>query len=106
MKNALTALLVLVAPLSLSAQKHFVYTDAGLSLAYFDPGFSATYNYNLAKHIGLGAGVQGYVFQSRRGQSLAVHTGLVCRFPVPHSSAAHQPVLGFCRPGDGLLPAP
>ena len=58
----LIALLVLVKPLYTSAQKHYIYTDAGLSLAYMDPGFSATYNYNVAKHIGIGAGVQGYVF--------------------------------------------
>ena len=45
-----------------SAQKHFIYTDRAISLAYFDPGFSATYNYQPIKHIGMGIGVQGYVF--------------------------------------------
>jgi hypothetical protein len=44
------------------AQKHYLYTDGAISLAYFDPGFSATYNYNPIKYIGMGAGVQGYVF--------------------------------------------
>jgi hypothetical protein len=45
-----------------SAQKQYLYTDGAISLAYFDPGFSATYNYNPVKHLGLGLGVQGYVF--------------------------------------------
>lgn len=62
MKYILIALLALANPLLSAAQKHFLYADGGLSLAYSDPGFSATYNYNLAKHFGLGLGAQGYVF--------------------------------------------
>lgn len=62
MKYALVALLIVLHPLSASAQKHFLYADGGLSLAYFDPGFSATYNYNPVKFIGMGVGTQSYVF--------------------------------------------
>jgi hypothetical protein len=63
MRHALVALLVFVSPLSSGAQKHYLYTDAGLSFDYGgNPGFSATYNYNLGKHIGVGAGVQGYMW--------------------------------------------
>lgn len=47
-----------------AAQKQYIYTDAAISLAYFDPGFSATYNYNPIKYIGMGVGVQGYVFHT------------------------------------------
>jgi hypothetical protein len=61
MKQFLLALFLLC-PFISSAQKHYLYADVGLSLAYGDPGFSATYNYKLAKHIGIGAGIQGYVF--------------------------------------------
>lgn len=63
MKHALVALLLL-SPLITSAQKQNLYTDAGLSLAYMSPGLSATYDYNVSKHIGLGAGLQGYGFYS------------------------------------------
>ena len=62
MKYALIALLILLDPLHTSAQKNYLYTDIGPSLAYFDPGFSATYNYNLIRYIGIGAGAQSYVF--------------------------------------------
>ena len=62
MKYALVALLLAFGTLRTSAQKHYLYTDGGLSLAYFDPGVSATYNYNPIKYIGIGAGFQGYVF--------------------------------------------
>jgi hypothetical protein len=62
MKYALIVLLIAVGPLHASAQKHYLYADAAISLAYLDPGFSATYNYNFIKYIGVGAGVQGYVF--------------------------------------------
>ena len=52
----------LLLPLSISpffgfAQQHQLYGDVGLSLAYFNPGFSATYNYQWTPHFGLGAGV-------------------------------------------------
>lgn len=62
MKQFLIALFLLLTPFISSAQKHYLYTDIGLSLAYGNLGFSATYNYKLSKHIGVGAGVQGYVF--------------------------------------------
>jgi hypothetical protein len=65
MKYALIALFVLVGPLHTSAQKHHLYTDAGLCFDYGgNPGFSATYNYNIARHIGIGAGVQGYMWHA------------------------------------------
>jgi len=62
MRYALIVLLILINPLCTSAQKNYLYTDGGLSLAYFNPGFSATWNYNLIKYIGIGAGAQAYVF--------------------------------------------
>jgi len=62
MKYTLIALLILINPISSSAQKSYLYADGGLSLAYFDPGFSATWNYNIIKYIGIGAGAQAYVF--------------------------------------------
>lgn len=61
MKHAFIALLMALGD-SASAQKQYLYTDGGLSLAYFDPGFSATYNYNILRHLGIGAGAQAYVF--------------------------------------------
>jgi len=62
MKRISIILLFLASCLRVSAQKNYVYTDAAISLAYYDPGFSATYNYNPIKYIGMGIGVQGYVF--------------------------------------------
>ena len=62
MKNALIVLIIVSGSLSVSAQKQNVYVDAGPSLAYFDPGFSATYDYNFIKYIGIGLGTQAYVF--------------------------------------------
>jgi hypothetical protein len=62
MKYVLVALLALISTIKASAQKHNLYADGGLCLAYNDPGFSATYNYNFIKYIGIGAGVQGYAF--------------------------------------------
>jgi hypothetical protein len=62
MKRILIVLLLLVSALWTSAQKHYLYADGAISLAYLDPGFSATYNYNPFKYIGTGMGVQGYVF--------------------------------------------
>ncbi len=64
MKHALIALFVFINPLNISAQTHYLYADGGLSLAYFDPGFSATYNYNITRHIGIGAGAQLYAFHT------------------------------------------
>ncbi|MGN6566671.1 MAG: hypothetical protein ACTHJ0_01900 [Flavipsychrobacter sp.] len=62
MRRIFITLLLLVSSLWGSAQEHYIYTDAAISLAYFDPGFSATYNYNPVKYVGIGIGVQGYVF--------------------------------------------
>lgn len=39
------------------AQRNNLYADAG-----FNPGFSITYNYKLAKHFSVGGGIQGYNF--------------------------------------------
>ena len=57
----LIALAILINPLTASAQKHYLYTDAGFCLGNAIPGVSATYNYNIARHIGIGGGVQAYV---------------------------------------------
>jgi hypothetical protein len=62
MRSIRILLLLAAYSLSAQAQKHHIYTDGAISLAYFDPGFSATYNYHPIKHIGIGLGVQGYVF--------------------------------------------
>lgn len=62
MKYALIVLLILVNPLNSVAQKHQLYTDVGLCLDYTNLGLSATYNYNVGRHIGIGGGVQAYVF--------------------------------------------
>ncbi|HEY1032856.1 MAG TPA: hypothetical protein VGD89_13860 [Flavipsychrobacter sp.] len=62
MKRFVIVLACLFHGFCVSAQKHHTYIDAGLSLAYFDPGFSVTYNYHPAKHLGVGIGTQGYVF--------------------------------------------
>jgi hypothetical protein len=61
--RSISILLVLLAnSLLATGQKHYLYTDGALSLAYFDPGFSATYNYNPVKHLSIGLGAQGYVY--------------------------------------------
>jgi len=62
MKYVLTLFLGLFGSLVASAQKNSLYADAGICLAYLDPGSSITYNYNASRHIGLGAGVQEYNF--------------------------------------------
>ncbi len=62
MKYIISVLLAICCCLHTSAQKHNVFADGALSLAYLDPGFSATYNYNFIKYIGVGVGGQGYVF--------------------------------------------
>lgn len=56
------ALVTLINPVSTSAQKHQLYAHAGLCLDYMIPGVSATYNYNITRHIGIGGGVQAYVW--------------------------------------------
>jgi hypothetical protein len=63
MKNALIALFILFSPISVVAQKHFIYGDIGTAtFSNFRPGFSITHNYRLIKHIGVGIGVQGYSY--------------------------------------------
>jgi len=64
MKYAYAVLLLLSVPVLTSAQKSSFYADAGICLAYLDPGTSATYNYNCNKHIALGAGLQEYSFHT------------------------------------------
>ena len=64
MKHAIIAFLFLANPLTTWAQKHYLYADVGLSLAYLNPGLSATYNYKVGKHFGIGAGAQAYVFHA------------------------------------------
>lgn len=39
------------------AQKHSIYADAG-----YRPSISATYNYKLTQHLGVGIGIQAYSF--------------------------------------------
>ncbi len=62
MKHYFILLIILFTSILTSAQKHNLYTDAGISLYEISPGFSATYNYNVIRSIGLGIGVQGYRF--------------------------------------------
>jgi hypothetical protein len=57
MKHAFIALLVLFSAITTLAQKHNLFADVGTLR-----GFSATYNYRVAKHFGAGIGVQGYRF--------------------------------------------
>lgn len=55
MKYLFFAILMVLNPVWTKAQKHHVYADVG-----YTPGFSVTYNYNLAKRFGAGAGFQAY----------------------------------------------
>ncbi len=64
MKQAILFLSVFLSAGVTSAQKNTLYADAGICLAYLDPGSSLTYNYNFNKHIALGAGVQEYTFHT------------------------------------------
>src|SRR6476646_2777398 len=64
MRYISTLLLLIGSALCAQAQKQNIYTDGAISLAYFDPGFSATYNYNPVKHLGIGLGAQAYVFHT------------------------------------------
>lgn len=45
-----------------SAQKHTAYADLGIVLNGPRAAVSATYNYKLAKHLGVGIGAQGAVY--------------------------------------------
>ena len=56
MRYLLTAMLLLHT-IWASAQQHSIYADIG-----FPVGFSATYNYQLTKNLGAGAGIQGQRF--------------------------------------------
>ncbi len=62
MKYAIVALLILFTPIAASAQKDVFWADGGMCLSQLLPGASATYNYNVGKHLGLGAGCQLYEF--------------------------------------------
>ncbi len=66
MKYALVALLVAFNPAGTWAQKNVFFGDAGISLARFYPGASVTYNHNLARWFGVGAGAQAYDFHATR----------------------------------------
>jgi hypothetical protein len=62
MKYTLIALLTICNLTRISAQKHNLYTDAGISFSQFYPGLSATYNYKFARWIGVGAGCQAHAW--------------------------------------------
>jgi hypothetical protein len=64
MKYTLLVLLGLINSIASPAQKNNLYADAGICLAYLDPGASVTYNYNFNKHISIGAGLQEYTFHT------------------------------------------
>jgi hypothetical protein len=64
MKYALIALLVVINPFGASAQKDVFWGDGGMSLARGLPGASMTYNYNVIRFLGLGAGAQIYDFHA------------------------------------------
>ena len=64
MKYALIALLLVFSPVATFAQRNNLYVDAGISLARLYPGTSTTYNYNLARYLGLGIGFQAYDFHA------------------------------------------
>ena len=64
MKYAFVALLIAFSPLAASAQKDVFLGDGGISLARLLPGASITYNYNLTRYFGLGAGAQVYDFHA------------------------------------------
>jgi hypothetical protein len=48
------------------AQKHSVFTDAGISFSRFKPGVSVTYNYSLAPRFAVGIGAQIYHFHATK----------------------------------------
>lgn len=56
--------LFLVSTHNASAQKDVLFVDGGMSLARCLPGVSATYNYNVARFLGLGAGTQLYDYHA------------------------------------------
>ena len=64
MKYALVALSILFTPMLTSAQKDNFFGDAGMSLARLYPGASITYNYNISRWFGVGAGAQAYDFHA------------------------------------------
>lgn len=57
MRYILIVLLILLQPTLSQAQQHSLYADVGIPF-----GFSATYNYKLAKNLGAGGGVQAQSF--------------------------------------------
>src|SRR6185437_9390914 len=64
MKYVLITWLAVFTSLAALAQKNNIYVDAGISLARFYPGTSTTYNYNITRYLGVGAGFQAYDFHA------------------------------------------
>jgi hypothetical protein len=64
MRYTLIALAIVLNSVNASAQKDIFWADGGMSLARFLPGASMTYNYNVFRFLGLGAGVQLYDFHA------------------------------------------
>ncbi len=60
----LVVALLLVNTQNASAQKDALFADGGMSLARGLPGMSATYNYNVARFLGLGIGAQLYDYHA------------------------------------------
>lgn len=56
--------LFLVSTGKATAQKDALFVDGGMSLARGLPGVSATYNYNVARFLGLGIGAQLYDYHA------------------------------------------
>ncbi len=70
MRHILLAVLLLLTFLGARAQNHNFFADIGMSSSGNIPGVSFTYNKMLRKHLGLGAGVQGYEFTNYYGSTL------------------------------------
>jgi hypothetical protein len=66
MKRALITLLAVFIYVEAFAQKDIFWADGGISLARGIPGASITYNYNVTRFLGLGAGAQLYDFHATR----------------------------------------
>ena len=62
MKNIIAALVAILLPLLSVAQKHTAYADLGVVLNGPRAAASATYNYKLAKRLGVGIGAQGCIY--------------------------------------------
>jgi hypothetical protein len=60
----LVVALLLINTQDAAAQKDALFADGGMSLARGLPGMSATYNYNIARFLGLGIGAQLYDYHA------------------------------------------